>query len=122
MELCLELPWPPTANLIWRTTGRVTYLSKPYKAFLKSAVAAILAQKRWGMITSPVIVDITLHPPRNMRFDVDNRIKPTLDVLTKAGVWQDDSQVVELSVRRANTVRGGLAKVKVKTLNRRGNK
>lgn len=112
-----KLPWPPSANLIWRTTRNMTYLSKTYKDFLRSAAGAILCQKpRDLFITEPVRVEIILYPPRSFRFDIDNRIKPLLDVLTRAGVWKDDSLVHELTVRRAEVKKNGLALVYLRNL------
>lgn len=111
-SLTLDIPWPPTANLIWRTTRNVTYLSKTYKDFLRAAAGAILCQKpRDLFLTEPVRVEIVLHPPRNFHFDIDNRVKPILDILTRAGVWKDDSLVHELTVRRGEIKKNGLALV-----------
>ncbi|MBR2586707.1 MAG: RusA family crossover junction endodeoxyribonuclease [Thermoguttaceae bacterium] len=116
---CYRLPWPPTANLIWRTSRNVTYLSKTYKDFLRSAAGAILCQKpRDLFITEPVRVEIVLHPPRNFHFDIDNRVKPLLDILTRAGVWKDDSLVYELTVRRGEIKKNGLAVVYIRAIDK----
>jgi crossover junction endodeoxyribonuclease RusA len=48
------------------------------------------------------------YPPDRRKRDIDNLVKPTLDALTKAGVWLDDEQVEELTIRRLNVSRGGL--------------
>lgn len=118
-SLTLDIPWPPTANLIWRTTRNVTYLSKTYKDFLRSAAGAILCQKpRDLFLTEPVSVEIILHPPRKFRFDIDNRIKPVLDVLTRAGVWKDDSLVDKITVRRAEIKKNGLAVVYIRAIDK----
>lgn len=53
-------------------------------------------------------VDLVIWPPDRRRFDIDNRIKPALDMLTHAGVWEDDSAVSEVhAVRRPVIVKGG---------------
>ena len=118
MERSFCMPWPPTANLFWRRTGTITYLNKSYKEFL--ALAGIMLAKVRGIpFSGPVKVDIILHPPKNFRFDVDNRIKPILDALTRAEVWFDDSQVHELTVKRAEVLKpDGLAWVRIQTLDK----
>ncbi|MBR2584396.1 MAG: RusA family crossover junction endodeoxyribonuclease [Thermoguttaceae bacterium] len=114
-----RLPWPPSANLIWRTSRNVTYLSKTYKDFLRSAAGAILCQKpRDLFITEPIRVEIVLHPPRNFHFDIDNRVKPLLDILTRACVWKDDSLVHELTVRRGEIKKNGLAVVYIRAIDK----
>lgn len=118
MERTFCLPWPPTANTIWRTAGRRTYLNAAYKEFLGLA-GIMLAKQRGRKFTGPVRVEILLYPPRNFRFDIDNRVKPTLDALTKAAVWDDDSQVCELTVKRAEVQKpDGLAWVRVQSLSK----
>jgi crossover junction endodeoxyribonuclease RusA len=51
--------------------------------------------------------------PRDKRvFDIDNRIKSVLDSLQDAGLFDDDSQVDELSIYRGSQiVPGGSIKV-----------
>lgn len=41
---------------------------------------------------------LRLFPPHNRNYDIDNRIKPTLDSLTKSGLWIDDKFVRKLVV------------------------
>jgi crossover junction endodeoxyribonuclease RusA len=43
-------------------------------------------------------VCITAHPPDNRKRDLDNLQKSLLDSITCAGVWQDDSQIMHLSI------------------------
>jgi crossover junction endodeoxyribonuclease RusA len=53
--------------------------------------------------------------PRDKRvFDIDNRIKSVLDSLQDAGLFDDDSQVDELSIYRGSQiVPGGYIKVMI---------
>jgi crossover junction endodeoxyribonuclease RusA len=44
-------------------------------------------------------------PPDRRRRDLDNLLKPTLDALQHGGVYEDDSQVDLLVVRRCETDR-----------------
>ena len=68
-------------------------------------------------ITGRVSVTIELCPPNNRPFDIDNRVKATLDALTHAKVWVDDSQVDMLTVWRSDIVEGGKCFVTIVVLN-----
>lgn len=93
--------FPPSANSIWRNARGKTYLSLEYKSFLQSVVncCAETLTKHWET-DAQYVVYIELHPSTRRKYDVDNRIKPVLDALTKAGVWDDDSQVVQVTAMK----------------------
>lgn len=61
------------------------------------------------------MVSIALHAPNKRAFDTDNRIKPTLDVLTKNGIWVDDSVVARVTAERREIVKGGLCRVFIRS-------
>jgi crossover junction endodeoxyribonuclease RusA len=52
-------------------------------------------------------VALVAHPPDIRRRDLDNLLKASLDSLTHAGVWVDDSQIKALSIEWGNVVAGG---------------
>jgi len=52
---------------------------------------------------------IELCPPDRRRRDVDNFDKAILDSLTAAGVWGDDSQVIDRRTVFGDVIRGGQA-------------
>jgi crossover junction endodeoxyribonuclease RusA len=56
--------------------------------------------------------------PRDRRvFDIDNRIKSVLDSLQDAGLFDDDSQIDELSIYRGSQiVPGGSIKVMIEEI------
>lgn len=100
IELFIDMA-PPSANRIWLQnykTGK-TYLSPVYRQFC-ALVGLIVRQKNLRMPNDwpYCAVKITVHP-KTRRGDVDNRIKPTLDALTKAGFWKDDKCVAETTAR-----------------------
>jgi crossover junction endodeoxyribonuclease RusA len=55
----------------------------------------------------PVKVHIDYWPATRRKDDLDNRFKAILDSLTAAGVWDDDSQIDELSISRKSIMKGG---------------
>ena len=58
-------------------------------------------------------VSMVACPPDRRARDLDNVLKATLDALTHAGVWLDDSQIDLLSVERAQVVKGGELRVTI---------
>lgn len=58
-------------------------------------------------ITENVSVSVVLFPPSKVRRDLDNYFKALFDALTKVGVWDDDSQIKELSAKWGPVVKGG---------------
>lgn len=93
----LRLPYPPTANLYWRSfRGRVVKSSEA-RAYQKLAAMYALAE---GMrpTAAPVAVILEVYRPRKQG-DLDNTLKVLLDAL-KGVAYVDDAQVVELHAFR----------------------
>jgi Holliday junction resolvase RusA-like endonuclease len=89
----LELPFPPSANSIWRRGKHSTYISKSYDAWKKAAGDAFLMQKR-GCGT-PIAGNFTYHitlneKRRKVARDGDNRTKVVLDFVQAMGLIVDD--------------------------------
>jgi len=95
--LDVRLPYPPSVNHYWGTSGRRRYLREEGKWF-RNRVAELLA----GCITlrGNVALRIEVYPPDKRRRDLDNVLKAILDALEHAGAVRDDSQVEMLHVRR----------------------
>lgn len=116
-RLAILVPWPPSANRIWRIGNGKAYLSPKYKEFKKNVEAEV--RKATGEAPKPLLsgkfdVEITLYPPTRRKRDVDNCVKPILDALTSAGVWRDDEDVWQVLVRRSFVRRSGYAYVVIK--------
>lgn len=113
----IVLPWPPSVNAMWRTvmingSGR-TMLSKDGREYRETVRRVV---RRIG-ITCPTIcrlrVELRACAPDRRRRDLDNILKASLDALTHAGVWDDDSQIDELSVVRGEIKDVGLLYVRI---------
>ena len=92
----LELPYPPTANTIWRRGNGRTYLNPKYKAWQNEANAMYVIQKSEKTIGTPIKGPFEVHMTFSKSFrrkgaDLDNRIKPVLDQMQKLGVIENDS-------------------------------
>jgi crossover junction endodeoxyribonuclease RusA len=104
-ELNLDLPFPPSVNGYWRAILRgnlcTQIISKKGREYAEAVNTFVNAA---GLTTTPLEgrleVTILLCAPDRRRRDVDNYSKAVLDSLTKAGVWEDDSQIDRLTVVR----------------------
>jgi crossover junction endodeoxyribonuclease RusA len=63
-------------------------------------------------------VKVLIHAwaPTKAAWDVDNRVKPTLDALTHAGVWKDDVQVRRVTIQDKGIFTGGKIIVSIESL------
>lgn len=108
------LPWPPSVNTLWRAVRGRNILSKRGREFYEDGQRVLLPQPRPSSpLLGRVSVTITLLPPTRRGYDIDNRTKAVLDLLTKAGIWADDEQVTRLLVEKGEVTKGGAAVVTV---------
>lgn len=114
--LKLTLPVPPSANTYYRNFRGRMVMSAKGREFNKS-VAEYIAENRFRKFwDARVSVLILLHPKDKRKLDIDNRIKPVLDALQSAGVFNNDEQVDQASILRCNIIRGGKAIVYVEEI------
>lgn len=120
MGLTLHLPWPPSANRIWRhivVGGQArTLLSEDARGYY-AKVKRDVRKKRNGFapLSGPLTLTVKAYPPDRRRRDLDNTLKAVGDALTKAGVWWDDSQLVEIHAQKGSPVPGGIIEVTIET-------
>ena len=117
----LVLPWPPSVNTLWRNVRigarQATLLSEAGRKYFDVAAVEVAKQRAGIRFAGVVSVDIVLHAPTRRHYDIDNRIKATLDAMTHGGMWHDDGQVDVLIVRRGEVRRdGGAAIVRVEEI------
>ena len=113
--MTFDLPYPPSVNHYWAASGKRRYISHAGRKFRRDAFCLIKSQ-RPVMTARAVCLTILVWPPDHRRRDLDNILKPVLDVLQYAGVIKDDSQVAELIVRRNVVKRQGATRVTVDEL------
>jgi crossover junction endodeoxyribonuclease RusA len=106
------LPYPPSANRMWKSFGGRMVLSAEAANF-KGNAAKLARAAGIPLVDGPVIVVITLHPRSNKDgsasktcLDLDNPIKPVLDAL-QGVAYTNDKQVRRLSVAYGNPMKGG---------------
>ena len=108
----LSLPWPPSANHAWIMVNNKPIPSPKTRKFRKAVREIVEREACVGAYPEQkVSVTIIENPPDRRVRDIDNPIKSLLDALTKSGLWGDDRQIDELTVRRGTVVKGGEVKI-----------
>ena len=108
----LTLPWPPSVNGYWRTFQGRMLISAEGRAYRKAVSDQVLIQRGAKHYTEALKVEIEAFYPDRRRRDLDNILKSLLDSLTHAGVWVDDSQIVDLRIRKGPHI-GGMVKIHI---------
>jgi len=106
-KVVLELPWPPSMNNYWRHVGHKTMLSAAGRIYRHAVAGAVLEQRAARHFAGRLSVIVQAYPPDRRRRDLDNMLKAVLDALEAAGVYEDDSQIDELLIRRMGVVPNG---------------
>ena len=109
----LALPYPVSANRYWRTFRNRTVRSAEASAYRRSVLEAAVAAGVQPVLDRGVSVSLVLRPKltrrgqaSKVRLDLDNCIKVALDALIGIA-YEDDSQVVRLTVEIGEPVEGG---------------
>lgn len=98
------LPLPPSVNAMFverrrsrngKSGGRT--ITEEYRRW-REAAGKLLMVARLPKILGRIDVDIEL--PANMRGDIDNRVKPLIDLLVAHGLIDDDRHVWRITVER----------------------
>lgn len=106
--LKLTIPFPPSVNHYYRRVGPKTMISKRGREYREAVQRAVwISQAVPNVQSGKLAVGIVAFPPDARRRDLDNLLKATLDSLTGAGVWLDDSQIQKLSVEWGTVVPQG---------------
>ena len=108
----LELPYPPSTNHYYRNVGPRTIISREGRAY-RQRVCAILLRRGVKPMARPLAMHVDVHPPDRRRRDLDNCLKSLLDSLEHGGAYKDDSQIVDLHVRKLDPIPGGKAVVSI---------
>ncbi len=103
----IELPWPPTMNTYWRRVGARTLLSRKGREYRQLVELAVLIAGGRRNLRGRLSLFISATPPDDRKRDLDNVLKAPLDAMAKSGVYEDDSQIDELIVRRLKPSKPG---------------
>lgn len=87
--ISLRLPFPPSANSIWRNVNGRTLKSAPYRAWLRQAGLEALIQRPSRVLGGYHMMLVATPPDRRKR-DLGNLLKATEDFLVQGGYIEDD--------------------------------
>ena len=107
--MILHIPFPPSVNTHWQRSPHGMDLSKRGRRYRQEVYDALAhcAVK----LTGRLALHITLHRGDRRKYDIDNCIKPLVDALMHAGIFEDDEQVDKLTVVRGERQKPGGAVV-----------
>jgi len=110
MITSLHLPYPPSVNHYWGQFGKQKFIGKKGKEF-RMAVSEVCIDMELSTLDGRLAVHVAIWPPDNRKRDVDNVLKPLLDAMEHAGVYENDSQIDELHIIRHPPIKGGACSV-----------
>ena len=100
-----KLAFPPTVNTYYRNVGGIMKISRRGRDYAEHVAIALAHRATGETMLGDLAVAVEAWYPNRRKRDLDNLLKPLLDALQKAGIFKDDSQIVDLRI-----VKGGLAK------------
>lgn len=106
MTFHMKLPLPPSANKLFANVpGKGRVKTRAYKNWRRNAILSIFAQVRADRrVAGPVALSFCV--PSNMRGDLDNRIKATIDALVASNRIDDDKHVHSILILRGGADAG----------------
>lgn len=93
VPIYIELPLPPSANNMFVNGKRGGRFPSPNYSKWKRDAGFLARSQSKGRIEGPFAVQINAVRPDKRRRDVDNIIKPTVDLLVSLGFVTDDSEM-----------------------------
>lgn len=90
----LQLPIPPSVNHMYRSKrGGQVYRSRRYVQWMEEAALMIQLTRKGAKINPPFKFIMTITSGKGWRKDrdLDNCLKPVLDLLTKMNIIKDDN-------------------------------
>ena len=102
----LQLPYPPSVNHYWGQRGNHRFVGKKGQEF-RLEVKVVALERKIKAIEGRLSLKVYLYPPDKRKRDIDNVLKSLLDAMEHAGVYENDSQLDELYIKRCEVVKGG---------------
>lgn len=106
----LHLPYPPSANRLWRRSGRRIHKGAEYANWLVDAGFTAIKQRQPGIVGKYKISINAVRPDKRRR-DLDNIIKAISDLVKSVGIIDDDCDCEQISARWVTTGEGVYVRV-----------
>jgi crossover junction endodeoxyribonuclease RusA len=104
--IIVVLPYPPSANSMWRHVGKRVLRSAEYEAWRKQCALIIRSETRGHGVAGPYAMTMQVGRPDRRRRDIDNLVKPVGDVLVLAGAVDDDCDCQKIEASWSADVTG----------------
>jgi Holliday junction resolvase RusA-like endonuclease len=109
-SFAVSVPMPPSANMMFATDFKTKrrFRSKVYTAWRDSTAKAVKVEwQRQGAPKFEPPLALTIHLGLNYQSDIDNRIKPLLDLLDKSiPDFPNDRYIDRIEVERVKGLDG----------------
>ena len=107
----ITMPYPPTVNTYYTVDRGRKILSRKGRAYKKEAIICLYQQCAPKGLEGPYAICISVRPPDKRKRDIDNLIKPLFDSLVEYGAISDDSEVIDLRIRKFNQIKSGSVEI-----------
>lgn len=95
--MIIRLPYPPSNNRYYRNYGGRTVLSEHGREYRMDVQDLCREFKK---LVGRLSMQIEVYPNRGVGQDLDNIPKAVCDALQKAGIYDNDNQIDELTIIR----------------------
>jgi len=95
----IELSWPPSMNSYWLRSKHGMYLSKRGRDYKLESETKIMGKSGFYFGKARLSFCVKAYQPDKRKRDLDNILKPLIDVFNKI-VFDDDSQIDYISIER----------------------
>ncbi len=116
----LELPYPPSVNKIYgRSASGNVYCLPSVLKFRKKVFELVRYSENSennNFGSSNLSVEMQLFPGSRHKQDIDNPVKSLLDALQYAKLFDDDSQIFELNIKKMGIVNPGIVLISIKEM------
>jgi len=104
----IYLPWGPSVNDYYgRSKSGHVYLHARVKKVPVRRASSCERHEGSQVYNGQMVMLIELFPPSKIKYDIDNRCKGILDALEHAGVYPDDSMIMDMRVLKRDKVKFG---------------
>lgn len=101
------LPYPPSVNHYYSRSSKGVFINKAARLYREEVVLTLKNKITEKFGDDLVQVELHIHSPDKRKRDIDNILKCVLDVIQMMGVYNDDSQIAVLLVRKMEIVKKG---------------
>ncbi len=109
--IIFSLQTPVSVNQKGRIGAHGYFCSKKYRDWFETSLYQLKELELPSFGDARIGISITTHFQDDRRRDLDNILKGLFDVCTKAGLWNDDSQIDNLHVVRGEVRKWDLYRI-----------